>query len=303
MTQLVITRGLPASGKTTWAKEWVAQQPEGRARVNRDDLRFNLYDKYWPLTHGQEGHVTAVQKAAVTGLLKRNMSVVVDDTHLRLAHARAWADLALELGVDFKVQEFTDVPLGLCIERDQKREEWGERHVGSAAISDLNMKFLNGRTLPPVVPSEKPEGYGYQYAGTPGKPDVWLVDIDGTLAKMNGRGPFEWHKVGEDLPVEAVVRVVRTLWLDDEIIVMSGRDSVCRTQTVTWLLENDISYCELFMRPAGDSRKDWIVKLELFREQVAPHYNVIGVFDDRQQVVDMWRAIGLPCFQVAPGQF
>jgi hypothetical protein len=57
------------------------------------------------------------------------------------------------------------------------------------------------------------------------------------------------------------------------------------------------------MRPENDMRKDSVVKSELFWEHVAPNYNVQFVLDDRDQVVDFWRSIGLVCWQVAPGDF
>ena len=57
------------------------------------------------------------------------------------------------------------------------------------------------------------------------------------------------------------------------------------------------------MRATGDQRRDSIVKLEIFDQEIRDRYHVIGVFDDRQQVVRMWRALGLTVFQVAEGDF
>jgi hypothetical protein len=57
------------------------------------------------------------------------------------------------------------------------------------------------------------------------------------------------------------------------------------------------------MREAGDSRKDSIVKQELYEKHIEPSYDVFVVLDDRNQVVDMWRSLGLVCLQVAPGDF
>ncbi|MDE2103040.1 MAG: AAA family ATPase, partial [Patescibacteria group bacterium] len=291
MTKLVITRGLPASGKTTWARAWVAEDPEARTRVNRDDLRWNLFGKYWPLTYKQEEAVTKAQKSAVEALLRGGISVVVDDTHLRLAHARAWADLAQKLDVDFDYVDFTDVHITDCIARDKDREARGERSVGYEAIKSMHDKFLAKGPLPHPTSTEKTiVSTNYRYEPHTSTFMAWMVDIDGTLAKMNGRGPFEWHRVGEDEPVPQVASMVRALCAYDyRIVVMSGRDSVCRRETEQWLWDNDIPFDLLVMRPEGDNRKDAVVKLELFQKHVAPYYNVVGVLDDRQQVVDMWR--------------
>ena len=84
---------------------------------------------------------------------------------------------------------------------------------------------------------------------------------------------------------------------------MSGRSSEFRAHTERWLQANNIRYSELHMRAEGDQRKDSIVKRELFDAHVRGKWNVSFVLDDRQQVVDMWRGLGLVCLQVAPGDF
>ncbi|WP_428966447.1 phosphatase domain-containing protein [Micromonospora fluostatini] len=88
------------------------------------------------------------------------------------------------------------------------------------------------------------------------------------------------------------------------IILMSGRDERCRRQTEAYLGLHDIPSDGLFMRTAKDNRKDSVVKHELYHRWIEPVYDVQLVVDDRQQVVDMWRSeLGLPCLQVAEGNF
>ena len=84
---------------------------------------------------------------------------------------------------------------------------------------------------------------------------------------------------------------------------MTGRDGICEKETAEWLTKNLIPYNGLVMRTAGDNRKDNIVKLELFKKHIADNYNVMGVFDDRDSVVKMWRDIGLTCLQANYGAF
>lgn len=135
---------------------------------------------------------------------------------------------------------------------------------------------------------------------------AWIVDIDGTMTLgPHQRTPFQWHKVGGDLPNGPIISIVRALRYDGyDIVFLSGRSEECREQTEAWIRRYFLrGTYPLFMRAAGDFRKDGIVKGELFDEHVRHEYNVQGVFDDRQQVVDMWREIGLTCLQVAPGQF
>jgi len=123
---------------------------------------------------------------------------------------------------------------------------------------------------------------------------------------MNGRGPYESHKYLTDVPNPQVADFVRAERAAGNIVIyLSGRDSNGRTDTFRWLKNHNLAddYTTLWMRPAGDKRKDSIVKQELYEMYVKDNYYVRFVLDDRQQVVDMWRDIGLTCFQVAPGDF
>lgn len=131
-----------------------------------------------------------------------------------------------------------------------------------------------------------------------------IVDIDGTLAKMNGRGPFEWNRVGEDKINEPVRQMVNAFADRAQVIIFSGRDGCCRKDTEMWLALNNVRYDALFMRPEGNFEKDCIIKRRLFDEHVAGKYDIQFVVDDRNQVVDMWRKdLGLTCFQVDYGDF
>ena len=136
-------------------------------------------------------------------------------------------------------------------------------------------------------------------------PKAIICDIDGTLAKMNGRGPFEWMRVGEDI-VNSPIRHIVNLYQGSghTIIIFSGRDGVCEPETRDWLADNFIGYNFLFMRPKGNNEKDAIIKRRLFDEHIAGKYDVQFVLDDRNQVVDMWRKdLGLTCLQVDYGDF
>lgn len=131
-----------------------------------------------------------------------------------------------------------------------------------------------------------------------------IVDIDGTLAKMNGRGPFEWSRVGEDKvnePVKTVVNAMKKLYT---IIIFTSRDGICLTETINWLIENQIHYDKIFIRQQGNYEKDSVIKRRLYDMYVKDEYQVDFVIDDRNQVVDMWRKdLGLTCFQVDYGDF
>jgi predicted acetyltransferase len=56
------------------------------------------------------------------------------------------------------------------------------------------------------------------------------------------------------------------------------------------------------MRKVGDHRKDWIVKAEIW-DEIQKKHNILGMIDDRSQVVDFARRLGHKVYQVAPGEF
>jgi predicted kinase len=297
MTRLLITRGLPASGKTTFARKL---QPRV-VRVNRDDLRRMLHGERL-YTQWAEGQVTHAQRAAVEALLRAHADVIVDDTNLRNKTVRDWAELAARLGAQFEVHDFTDVPLEECIRRDGSRPE--SDRVGEEAIRRMHARYLAGRNLPLPIPYISEISVNV-YEPDPALPAAVLVDIDGTVALMGDRSPYDWHRVGNDLPNPAVITAVRAMHAaGNAIIFCSGRDAVCRPETEAWLdLYVGVLYEALFMRPEGDGRKDAVVKREIFDREIRDNWRIAGVFDDRQQVVRMWRALGLTVFQVAEGDF
>ncbi len=85
---------------------------------------------------------------------------------------------------------------------------------------------------------------------------------------------------------------------------LSGRPDSCRRDTWDWLYENvRVPIADLLMRTTGDGRTDYVVKQELFDNRVRDRYDIRWVLDDRDQVVKMWRSLGLTCLQVAEGNF
>ena len=146
----------------------------------------------------------------------------------------------------------------------------------------------------------------------------YLFDLDGTLADCTHRlhhiekAPKDWRAffaaVKDDKPIPHVVTLLRDL-LDGgcNIVLMSGRSDECRDATTAWIdgvvVVDPMIELPLYMRAAGDRRPDNVVKRELLARLRADGWEPIMAFDDRDQVVAMWRAEGVPCAQVAPGTF
>jgi len=138
-----------------------------------------------------------------------------------------------------------------------------------------------------------------------GLPSIVIFDIDGTLSHVNGkRGYFDWHRVDRD----DLDQIVYKAWArhhtnGDRIFIISGRSEEARPKTEEWLEFYGITYDTLLMRKPDDFRKDSIVKAEIYNHYIKGKYNVEVIYDDRQQVVDMWRSLGLKVFQVSKGEF
>lgn len=309
MPTLIATRGLPASGKTTLARAWVADDPVRRARVNRDDLRAMLHDSAFVqqtgATPGTERSIMAARDAAVTSLLRCGLDVIVDDTNLRVRTVRDLRRLAVLAGADFEVRDLTNVPLEECLRRNANRT--GVRRVPDDRVRDLYQRFVRGKPYPLPLPDEAGDAMGVAlpYVPVPGTPAAVVVDVDGTVALMRGRSPYEETRVHEDRPNPPVIAAVRAMYAAGYAVVFcSGRTEACRPATQTWLREHvAVPYAALHMRPVGDARKDTRVKAEIFDREIRHRWNVVGVFDDRASVVAMWRSLGLTVFAVADGNF
>lgn len=303
--KLWITRGYPASGKTTWAKMMCAAPGnENIKRISRDDIRFGVMG--FPLTKGvgtyhEEERVTRIQHTIVNELLASGYSVIVDDTNLRAKSARALVDVAVQVGADWEVVDIL-TPADECVRRDANRRSAGHRFVGDEVIRNMERRYPI--KLWSVIRPTTSEAPAKVYVPDESKPTAFIFDIDGTLARMEGRSPYDWSRVFEDSLHEWVAVISRALAeFGCFIICVSGRDAVCYDDTFSWLDEMEIPFDELHMRGKSDTRRDDIVKTEIFFNEIASRYHVLGAFDDRNQVVDMWRRIGVPCAQVALGDF
>lgn len=282
MMKLLMLKGLPASGKSTLAKELVEM---GWKRVNKDDLRLLVDNGKW--SEKNERMIVDLEHVMIKQLLSQGFRVVVDDTNFHALHEKELAKIAKEYGADFEVK-FFDVPVEECIERDSKR---GDKMVGKNVIMKMYNKYL--KPEPPKAPEYDPQ-----------KQDCYIFDIDGTLAKMTGRSPYDYTKVSTDIENKPIADICRKLDTSTvRIIIVSGRVSDCKEETRQWLSDNNIPHDILYMRESGDMRNDAIVKREIYLEKIQPSHNVLAVFDDRNRVVDMWRSFGLTCLQVNYGDF
>lgn len=283
-------RGLPGSGKSTRSKQLVEENPGVYKRVNRDELRA-MFDNA-QINADNEKFIRQVRDMLILKALEDGKSVIVDDTNLSDKNEIRIKQLVHEFNkqhndtVTVELIEM-DIPLDECIERDSKRE----KSVGAKVIKQMHQQFYKAKLK-----------YVEQDAGLP---KAIMCDLDGTLALLHKRGPFEELLCETDELNQPVANVISNYHkLGYKIILLSGRRDIARQQTENWLKTHTIPFDLLLMRRANDSSKDSLVKRKLFEENILHKFYIEFILDDRNQVVDMWRnELNLPCFQVFYGDF
>lgn len=196
MSELIITRGLPGSGKTTWAERWVLESPADRRRVNRDSLRRMIHIDAQATARETEATITRISADLVRTFLDSGLDVVVDDTNLRQRAARAWATLAATSGAELKVQDFTDVPLEICMARNAARNS--DTRVPDGVIETMYAKYIAAGELPHPAADVATPGAWRAWEPTIGLQSVYLVDIDGTVAIKGDRDIYDGSKAHLD---------------------------------------------------------------------------------------------------------
>lgn len=283
MKKIIILRGLPASGKSTYAKQLIADNPGKYARVNKDDLREMMHNGRW--SKHNERLILLVRDMVIVQALNMGQHVIVDDTNLHHKHIDQISELAKKFDAEVEIKDF-EISVEAAVKRDLKRV----KSVGRDVIEGMYKQFLQPKAA--------------NYSPPEGKPEAIIVDVDGTLAHMSGRSPFDWSRVKEDTLDHVVAGIVkREKENGTQVIILTGRDGSCEQDTRDWLDENGVEYDELYIRRADDNRKDAIIKAELFNDHIAARFNVKYILDDRNQVVEMWRQMGLKVLQVADGSF
>ena len=276
--KVIILKGLPASGKSTIAKELVAKSGYNYQRINKDDLRHMLHDSQW--SKNNEKIILKTRDALINLYLSEGKSVIIDDTNFHQPHIDTIKSIAEKYGAECEVR-FIDTPLEECIARDLKRPN----SVGKDVIMRMYNQYL------------KPKREDCRQ--DPTLPDCYIVDIDGTVASMVNRSPYDWKNVSKDAPRPFVIDLVKTLYASgNKIIFFTGRDGICYDDSYKWLQDNVNIEFELYSRAQDDSRKDSVIKKELFDNHVKNKYFVKGVIDDRLQVCQMWYQMGLEVFRV-----
>ena len=279
---LLVLRGIPNDKRDARAQEWV-KSGTPRVELNFDNVsRAVLATGADSLLDEQVETLNTVLLSSAKALLESGQSVVLNGLNLKAKFLRPFLDLAFSLNVEVEHEDLFE-GLDSLVRKNPEREalyrdQWKRYVVNGKKYGDFPQAKL----------ASAPQAE--RYVPVSGTPDAFIVDIDGTLAKMNGRFAHDLRRVGEDLPNQPMIDLVQRLRnTGTKILITSGRDEVCREDTVEWLKRYGVEYDLLLMRKLGDQREDSFVKLDLFNEHIRNDYNVLGVFDDRDQVVSLWR--------------
>lgn len=281
MPKLIVTVGCSGSGKTTWASSlgntWY--------NINRDVHRFNLfcdgvYDwNLYKFTKERENQVTKECEADFNEAIAHSCDIVVSNTSLNQKDIDYWKTKAEKAGYEFEIKYF-DVNLEELLRRDTKR---GALSVGREVILKQYQKWLELTNARVYTPNTS-------------LPKTVVSDVDGTVAKMVGRSPYDWDKVGEDEPIVEIIKLIEgyTNSYADKLVFVSGRDGSCYDETYEWLSKHVWRPFELYMRTTGDQRKDTIIKEEIIFNILEPRYNIVMWFDDRACVVRKLKCLKIP---------
>ena len=301
MAEIIVLIGISGSGKSTLAKEH-CNVPR-TIRVNRDDTRLQLFNakqsdaSYYNRKDFKDCEllVTETIDDIIYNALNKDLNVVIDNTNLQLSYINEiiskfnhLAHISLEIvSIDTKEAK----------ERIRNRNgiHFNTDYIDRQANDFAKLKKeLFGKVLfYPQVSCKVP-------TNTDG-PSAFLFDIDGTLAIKGDRNIFDDSKLHLDTLIEPVAHVLDAIDKSGhKVIFLSGRQDSCKDTTTKWLIDNGLwkEGSEIHMRRAKDGRKDSIVKEELFKANIAPRFNVQGIFDDRESVTRNWAKLGVFCFNV-----
>lgn len=283
MSKLTIMKGLPASGKTTKAKE-IIKEAGNTVRINKDLLRTMLhFDKF---THRNEKLTQQASLALTLSFLTSNVNVIVDDTNLNLDVVAEYQKIAKTAKAKMEYFEM-NVPLEALIIRDEMRE----KKVGFDVIINMAVRYGLHEIPGPIV----------------------ICDLDGTLCDLNHRlhhvkgEKKDWKsffkELHKDTPNPKVAEMLQTADREGKTVVfVSGRPEEYKEQTLKWLYKHHFNFFHtIIMRRSGDSRDDDIVKEDILNTYFPDKSKIELVIDDRPRVIRMWERNGLKVIDVGSG--
>ena len=291
--KLILTRGIQGSGKSTFAKAWVNEDPEHRVRINNDDIR-NMLGPYWVTS--REKLVSSIKKNMAEEAINRGYDIVVDNMNLNAKEILFWKDMIKTANMDpdgyqYEI-EFKDffIPLEECIRRDAARPN----PIGEKVIRETWKRYKH------FIQTTEVEKYVDNMRRYTGKPKCIVIDMDSTMCFNTTKRPWFGEGAAEgminDVPNTGMCDIVRQLQEQYLVVVATGRDTSQEDVTKQWLAKQGINVDEYFFRTHGDFRKGVVVKKEQI-EAILEKYDIVSIFEDCEPIVQMYRKMGLTVLQ------
>ena len=303
--KFILTRGIQGSGKSTWARKWVEEDPEHRIRINNDDIR-NMLGPYW--IPSRESIVSNTKLQTTLYAMRMGYDIVVDNMNLNPKEVKYWENVinshnnikTSDINPDW-VQyeyeiEFKDffIPLEECIRRDAMRPN----PIGEKVIRDTWKRYKH------FIQTSSVENYVNNLKKYEGKPKCIVIDMDSTVCFNMSKRPWFGEGAAEgminDVPNTGVCDVIRQLQEEYLIVVATGRDTSQEEVTKQWLAKQGINVDEYFFRTNGDYRKGVEVKKEEITS-ILEKYDIVAIFEDCEPIVQMYRDMGLTVLQPNSG--
>lgn len=272
--------------------------------VCRDSIR-EACGEYW--VPSRENYISDIEKGAVIAALEHDMIPIIDATNLNPKTIEKWKNIAEEYKAEIEWIEVVE-SYQEALKRDSNPNR--KRPVGKKVLRNFYMKYY-----PHLIAPMSDDRKMIEFTS---KPKAIIVDIGGTIALRDNRSPFDYEKVYTDKVDHRMAHLLKRIIgdCDYEVIFVTGREDIgnCRQKTSDWLNDNifplqghdgflPVDNWKLLMRAEGDHRSDEITKKEIYENRIAPWYDVVCVFEDRNRVVKMWRDLGLLVAQVYDGDF
>lgn len=306
--KVIICRGIQGSGKSSWARKWVEEDPKTRIRYNNDDIR-NMLGPY--LVPERESLVSEIKASILREAMLSGYNIVIDNMNLNPKEID-WINTLIATQNDDWREDKTDffyetefknffIPVEECIRRDKLRRN----PIGEKVIRDTWRKYRNF-----IVSETNKEYQASLLKQDESLPKAIIVDIDATLSFNTSGRPFYGKGCAEgiekDIPNTPVCNLVNAMFSDMyKVIIVTGREGTKEIIDATekWLSDNEIAYDEIYFREEGDYTKGDECKKRIFEQNIKNKYNVQFVIDDSQKCVDMYRELGLICLQPNDGTF